>query len=562
VAGKLVVRHLRYRRKNSDGRVTDLPTHDPAEVLYALGLPEDTFFQPGEKLPVQMMPKLPNATANQTTTGPNYLDTWADAEQFNRAAQFIQAVGNARASLTPAAVVEQAVSLLEAELGGWACEREARFLRNPEVVEKFEPKLQHPLHPLLSQIKEAAGNVHLAYRPTLQEQLLDAWLELRQQESLKKAARQRLVSMKFTPMELAPGVRRQAEQLVEGLFVRGQTIFFGGPIKALKTFTSLDFSVSLATALPFLGRYRCPVPRRVLVLSGESGEEAIYDMLWRIARAKGLDALPAGLKVYPRLPRLGDPEGRELLRLLIRDHGAEAVVIDPVYLSFAGAGPVNWANLFEVGPLINEVVGVCRDEGCTPVFDHHTSSALKPKRKPDLRHLAFAGFAQFARQWLLLNPRQAFDYDAGLHKLWMAHGRAGGGAGCLKLDVLEGAADADGKRYRWEVSFADDAEEKETTPPTVEASHGEEAEKLETPKCGDADYVSRVIAAYQKPGDVCTYTQIRKASGLDTKRLRPLLPQLVERGVLEPVPGSKYESYRLLTPSPAQAADGGLQGAA
>lgn len=68
--------------------------------------------------------------------------------------------------------------------------------------------------------------------------------------------------------------------------------------------------------------------------------------------------------------------------------------------------------------------------GATPIFAHHTvkHAGMKPGRNgaqyksyepAELGDLAFAGFAEFARQWLLIARRADYEPGTGKHQLWL-----------------------------------------------------------------------------------------------------------------------------------------------
>jgi len=75
---------------------------------------------------------------------------------------------------------------------------------------------------------------------------------------------------RLTCAELASG-DYATKYLVEGILVESQPCIIGGPKKALKTSMLIDLAIATATGGHFLGRFNVPRPRRVAVMSGESG---------------------------------------------------------------------------------------------------------------------------------------------------------------------------------------------------------------------------------------------------------------------------------------------------
>ena len=91
--------------------------------------------------------------------------------------------------------------------------------------------------------------------------------------------------------------------------------------------------------------------------------------------------------------------------------------------------------------------------GATPIFAHHnTKGNSKNYEPPELEDMAWAGFAEFARQWLLIGRRELYEIGSGVHKLWMNIGSSAGFNGCYGVDVEEGTADGELRGRRWQVS--------------------------------------------------------------------------------------------------------------
>jgi hypothetical protein len=243
--------------------------------------------------------------------------------------------------------------------------------------------------------------------------------------------------------------------LVKALLVTREPAIIFGPSKVLKTSIVIDAAISLATGTPVLGRFDVPHARRVLVISGESGPASLQSIARRVCAAKSIDLASIGEMVEWEfsLPPLSDLEARTKLGDLLAGHRREVVVIDPTYLALLAGGTATAekaANLFHMGPLLGALVDECNRAGSQLLLIHHCNTRIAIGDEPELSHLAFAGFQQFARQWIGLNRRVAFSHDGKHELLIVAGGSAGhGGKWVCKVDEGELADDFSGRK--WEV---------------------------------------------------------------------------------------------------------------
>jgi len=257
---------------------------------------------------------------------------------------------------------------------------------------------------------------------------------------------------------------QEPDWLIDRFFVAGQPMLVGGAYKSLKTSLALDLAISLAAAKPFLGEDSpFPPPQRqyrVAIFSGESGEATLIETADRISKAKGLTAVPDNVLVCTTLPHFNHPDLADLkvVREEVRRHAADVVFFDPVYLCMPG---INAASLYDVGTCLNKVTQLCIDVHCTPVLIHHTRKGAKPGRAPlQLSDLVSAGFAEFARQWLLVRRKAPFNLygETAKHDLVVAYGGSAGHYGVLDVMVDEGrlVSAAPGhpasRRERWNVA--------------------------------------------------------------------------------------------------------------
>jgi hypothetical protein len=68
-----------------------------------------------------------------------------------------------------------------------------------------------------------------------------------------------------------------------------------------------------------------------------------------------------------------------------------------------------------------------------------------------LGDLAFAGFGEFARQWLPIARRADYEPGAGKHQLWVTTGGSAGFNGAYAVDIDEGVMGEGFRGKKWEV---------------------------------------------------------------------------------------------------------------
>ncbi len=330
------------------------------------------------------------------------------------------------------------------------------------------------------------------------------------------------------------------EFLVRHILVRGQPGIVGAPRKGLKTSVMCDLALSMASRKPFLNDPRFSVPRRLRVgfLSGESGEAAIQDTALRICNAKKISLAAARVIWGFALPKLSDHIDMVALREIIEEHRLDVIIIDPVYLCLLkGNMEAQASSMFDMGPLLASVSELCLDAGCTPLLVHHfrkpnayrTSkpNGSKEADPPDLDELAFSGFGEYARQWLLLGRRKPFNPDTGHHALWLSVGGSAGFSGLYGLDVTEGKMDAEFKGRRWEPHVLSALELIKVKEEEKETRHDKRAQETKARRRG------KLLAEMKKSPNGLPLTTLSKAAGMDNAVARPLLKELIKEGHVE-----------------------------
>jgi hypothetical protein len=213
----------------------------------------------------------------------------------------------------------------------------------------------------------------------------------------------------------------------------------------------------------------------------------------------------------------------------------KVVMIDPLYLCLLSSGiEADAANLFQVGPLLLNIAKACRQAGATPVIAHHSKKDLRPGEPMELEHLAYAGIAEFARQWILLNRRTSFDKETGRSELWLSVGGSAGQCGEWAVDVEEGLLNEDGDRD-WNVHVLTAGEQR--TCARDEAERQREEKKAQRHKEHDAKVLNAIDWLTEQPTpQPATQNAIRARAQIGSDAARVTLERLLQGGAIE-----KYE---------------------
>ncbi len=331
-----------------------------------------------------------------------------------------------------------------------------------------------------------------------------------------------------TPAELLETVR-PPETIVEGILVALQTAVMGAVFKGMKTSIGIDKAVSIASGTPFLGKFPVPKARPVAYISGESGEWATLDIAKRVCEARNRHLKKRNNLFFDfRLPQLGRDEDVQALVAGLKAKGIEVCFFDPLYLSLlAGTKGLEASNIYDMGPLLSKITRACISANCTPVLIHHLKKGIPIGEPAELGDLAFSGVAEYARQWLLLNRRERFDPEAGVHKLWLNVGGSCGQSGLYGVYIHEGrmADDFTGRKWRVTVTGAGKLR-------NAERQEKEEAKKTKKEQETDknADAVLAALNRLDPKGKGAGWIRVSELAGVSARKMTPAVFRLIERG--------------------------------
>jgi replicative DNA helicase len=190
---------------------------------------------------------------------------------------------------------------------------------------------------------------------------------------------------------------------------------------------------------------------------------------------------------------------------------------------------VQASNLYDIGPLLNRVTRTCLDAGATPIYLHHTRKGLAAGQPAELDDLAFAGVAEYARQWLLVNRRTKYDPETGTHELWLSVGGSCGQSGMWAVDVAEGRLDENFEGRTWDVTVTTAGEHRDTERAQREAARQtKRQEQVEA----DAALVLTTLERLDPDNQGHGYNRVRNSAGLSTERMARAVARLVEQGTV------------------------------
>jgi len=260
-----------------------------------------------------------------------------------------------------------------------------------------------------------------------------ATLRSRLENALERIESSSLQYRRLTCADLDQGAY-DLEYLIDGALVAGQPCGLAGGKKSMKTSLLIDLGISLAMGGCFLGKLRVNRACRVGIMTGESGLATIQETARRICRAAGYRLGDIGGLVFSdQLPRFGSLDHQDAVRRFISDDELEVLAIDPAYLCMPGADANNY---FIQGELLRSMGDVCADAGCMMMLAvHNKKGKVDPFTPPELEDIAWAGFQEYFRQWLLLGRRERYEPGTGDHRLWLNVGGSAGHSALWAVDI-------------------------------------------------------------------------------------------------------------------------------
>jgi hypothetical protein len=370
------------------------------------------------------------------------------------------------------------------------------------------------------------------------------YVEAEQQRPPIETSRESVEFKRFTCADL-DAAEFETEYLVEGTLVAREPAVMAGGKKNLKTSMLIDLGISLAIGGYFLGKLKVNRAVRVAIFSGESGLATIQETLRRIADAAGhrLSDI-GGLIISPDLPRFGRVAHEEALGRFLKNDEIEVGIVEPAYLAMDSDG--SEGNLFAMGSKLRGINEVCKSSGTQLVICHHTKrGVVNPFQPPELEDIAWAGFQEWARQWLLVGRREKYEPGTGFHQLWLNVGGSAGHSSLWAVNVNEGIYDGTTPR-RWEVDLLPATEAREQSEQLqADVRTAKAAEKRSAELEADRKAVVQLLVK-DRSGD--TKRGIKDRLGLRTGRVDSAVASLLADGTLAEAEvtrtnGRKYDGF-------------------
>lgn len=333
--------------------------------------------------------------------------------------------------------------------------------------------------------------------------------------------------------------------LVEDVLVKGQPCIIAAPKKAMKTTISVDLALSLTSGTAFLDFFTVNGKYRVGIMSAESGMGTLQETARRIRKSKGIGYQP--LFWCAEVPHLDNERHVAALERFVVESKLDVIIFDPAYLMMCGLGE-GAANIFKVAQFLNVITELCVRTGVTPIINHHTNSSGNAFEPLELDSMAWAGFQEWARQWILLSRRERYNPDyPGVHKLWMVTGGSAGHTGQVGVDIEEGSIkDTFGRK--WEVTIEKSSNIYQDNQDRKDSAKAEGKRLKEEANAKDA---CSKIYNYLLANGADTKSKISSGAGLNASRVGPAITAMLLNNRIEKVKveknGKEHDGFGIRT---------------
>jgi hypothetical protein len=328
--------------------------------------------------------------------------------------------------------------------------------------------------------------------------------------------------------------------LVDGIIPQGRPGILAGPMKAGKSLLSVSLAVSVASGRPWAGCDTSQSP--VLMLSCESGPGALRAVARRVCKAEGLRLPDLALNWQFSVVDLASPKVVSDLRRYIDRSGTRLAILDPAYLLF-GAAAEGVNNQYAMGALLAPLNSICVDTGCSILLNSHYTKSMgghgQTYGQPELSWIAHAGWGAWARWWLLVNRRSAYDPEQrGIHSLWINGGGSDGQSFGWAVDLDEGLSGGG-----WQMTVVPASECRAESADEQQQQKHEQSERKRQLKTDRLD--AKVQSVLQVHGRTwLPAAQIRGHSGLNSVAVGDALCRLVASGIVAERQSTKRRDSR------------------
>ena len=326
-----------------------------------------------------------------------------------------------------------------------------------------------------------------------------------------------------------------ADYLIRDVLAANQPGMIGAPFKSCKTLLSADLAISGGLAEPFLGRFEVPAPFVTVFVSGESGGATLQKNARSVAAAKGAKLADLGGRVLWGLEPADLTDARVLtdLRRRMDRAGAGLLIADPFYLCVP-LGEGDGSQVGRMGAKLAPVSRLVADTGAAVLFNAHTRKRnAKLYEPPELGDLAGAGVAEWARQWLLIGRRSAYDPDSpGEHELSLTVGGSAGHSGRWAVDLAEYGPGGPESGRRWSVEVVPWADVREAEKDAAAAKREAADLARERATANRAERHADGLAALMRDGTADTKNGLRDRAKLSGTMFGPAWTTLMDRDVL------------------------------
>jgi hypothetical protein len=264
----------------------------------------------------------------------------------------------------------------------------------------------------------------------------------------------------------------------------------------------------------------------------------IRNTIRRIAESADLEPeFIDNLFVCDRVPRLDNRSHITIVQKTLVEFRPDVVVFDPAYLMLTTDKP---ESLFATGGQLAAISLLCQIHGATVIIAHHNSKSSNVLgRTPDLDDLSWSGFAEFARQWLLVSRNKAFDPMTGDQYIKMVVGGSYGHGGEYDIHIQEGIF----PDRLWNVTMLD-----------LSGIVGQTATKPTTSERKADGRRQRVLDELKRHDEPLSKRKLVTLTGINYNRISETVQKLVCDGVVEecqvdPANGNPYDGYRLSSPT-------------